>query len=77
MEFLKGVLSEETYTKLEAELKDKKDVKLGNLATGEYVNKAKFDEAVANTSTAYKQHYSIMRPLLPIHKRILRLYSNP
>lgn len=50
MEFLKGVLSEETYTKLEAELKDKKDVKLGNLATGEYVNKAKYDEAVANTT---------------------------
>ena len=44
MEFLKGILSDETYNKLVEELKDKKDVKLANLTTGEYVSKNKADE---------------------------------
>lgn len=43
MEFLKGVISDETYAKLEEELKDKKDIKLGNLGTGAYIAKDKFD----------------------------------
>jgi hypothetical protein len=43
MEFLKGIISDELYTQLSEALKDKKDVKLGNLAGGEYVGKGKFD----------------------------------
>ena len=42
MEFLKELLTEETFTKLAEELKDK-DVKLANLSNGEYVSKGKFD----------------------------------
>lgn len=43
MEFLKGIISDELYTQLSEALKDKKEVKLGNLAGGEYVGKGKFD----------------------------------
>lgn len=42
IEVLKEHLSEETYSAVEAELKDK-DVKLANLSTGEYVSKGKYD----------------------------------
>lgn len=42
MEFLKGVLSDELYAQLETALKDNKDIKLGNLAKGDYVGKDKF-----------------------------------
>ena len=44
MDFLKTYLDDETYSKLETALKGKEDeVKLANLATGEYVSKGKYD----------------------------------
>ena len=51
MEFLKELLGEELYTQIEAKINEHngneankdKQVKLGNLATGEYVSKGKFD----------------------------------
>ena len=42
IEVLKDHLSEETYSAVAAELKDK-DVKLADLSTGEYVSKGKYD----------------------------------
>lgn len=42
MEFLKEVLSESTYELLAKELEGK-DIKLGNLATGNYVDKKRFE----------------------------------
>lgn len=43
MEFLKGVISDDLYKQLIEALKDKKEIKLGNLAGGAYVGKDKFD----------------------------------
>lgn len=42
MEFLRNVISESTYELLAKELEGK-DIKLGNLATGNYVDKKRFD----------------------------------
>lgn len=42
MEFLREYLSEETYNALVKELEGK-DIKLGNLANGEYVSRGKYD----------------------------------
>ena len=50
MEFLKTVLSEETYNKLAEELKDK-DIKLADLSSGDYVKKTKYDTALADLET--------------------------
>ena len=41
MEFLKTILSEETFNKVVEELKDK-EVKLADLSKGEYVSSAKY-----------------------------------
>lgn len=41
-----------TYEQLEAKLKDNKEVKLANLASGSYVDKRKFDDKVAELTTA-------------------------
>lgn len=43
MEFLKEILGEELYAQVAAKLEGNKDVKLANLATGEYVSKSKHD----------------------------------
>lgn len=51
MEFLKELLGEELYSQIESKINEHngneankdKQVKLGNLATGEYVSKGKFD----------------------------------
>lgn len=45
MEFLKSIFGDKalTYAELEAALKDNKDVKLGNLASGQYVDKGKYE----------------------------------
>ena len=47
MEFLKSIFGDKplTYAELEEKLKDNKDIKLANLATGKYVDKDKFDKA--------------------------------
>lgn len=47
MEFLKELLGDDLYSQVEAKLKDNKDVKLANLASGEYVSKAKYDDKEA------------------------------
>jgi len=47
MEFLKPVFADKalTYDELAAALKDNKEIKLANLASGQYVDKEKFDRA--------------------------------
>lgn len=54
MDKLKALFGEEalTYAQLEEKLKDNKEVKLANLASGEYVGKKKHDETVAELTTA-------------------------
>ena len=44
MEFLKEILGEELYAQVEAKLQGhEKDVKIANLASGDYVSKSKYD----------------------------------
>lgn len=47
MEFLKSIFADKamTYDELAAALKDNKEIKLANLASGQYVDKEKFDRA--------------------------------
>ena len=47
MDFLKSIFGDKamTYAELEAALKDNKEIKLANLASGQYVDKAKFSAA--------------------------------
>lgn len=54
MEFLKEVFGEEalTFEQLSEKLKDNKDIKLGNLAGGEYVSKKKYDDISTELETA-------------------------
>lgn len=54
MDFLKEVFGEEalTFEQLAEKLKDNKDIKLGNLAGGEYVAKKKHDDALEELATA-------------------------
>lgn len=54
MEKLKELFGEEalTFSQLEEKLKDNEDVKLANLATGHYVDKKKYDDKVAELTTA-------------------------
>ena len=59
MEFLKELLGEELYTQIESKINEHnrneankdKQIKLGNLATGEYVSKGKFDGISADLSS--------------------------
>lgn len=50
MEFLKTVISEETYNALAKELEGK-DIKLADLKSGEYVSKSKYDAALKDVDT--------------------------
>lgn len=54
MDFLKGIFGDKalTYAELEATLKDNKDVKLANLATGQYVDKGKLDTKISELNNA-------------------------
>lgn len=52
MEFLKEILGEELYSQVEAKLKGNDKVKLANLASGEYVSKAKYDDKVSELTKA-------------------------
>lgn len=54
MEKLKALFGTEalTWEQLETKLKDNKDVKLANLASGGYVDKNKYDDEVAKLTTA-------------------------
>lgn len=54
MEFLKGVISDELYTQLETELKDK-GVKLANLASGDYIGKEKYEALEIKLTNANAQ----------------------
>lgn len=51
MEFLKEFLGEELYSQVEAKLKGNDKVKLANLASGEYVSKAKYDDDLKEKDT--------------------------
>ena len=54
MEKIKELFGTEalTWEQFEAKLKDNKDVKLANLASGNYVDKKKFDDKVTELTTA-------------------------
>ncbi len=54
MEKLKALFGTDalTFEQLEEKLKDNKEVKLANLASGSYVDKRKFDDKVAELTTA-------------------------
>ncbi len=57
MDFLKNIFGDKalTYAELEAALKDNKEVKLANLASGGYVDKGKFDALEAKNRTLSEQ----------------------
>ncbi|MFR7593026.1 MAG: phage scaffolding protein [Longibaculum sp.] len=46
MDWLKEFLGEELYSQVEAKLKGNDKIKLANLASGEYVSKAKYDDDI-------------------------------
>lgn len=55
MEFLKEFLGDDLYAQVEAKLKDNENVKLANLASGEYVSKSKYDDKEEELKTANAQ----------------------
>ena len=56
MDFLKSIFGDKalTYAELETALKDSKDIKLANLASGGYVDKGKYDADEARLSQIQK-----------------------
>lgn len=54
MDFLKGVISDELYAQLETELKGK-EVKLANLASGDYIGKEKYEALEIKLNNATEQ----------------------
>lgn len=55
MEFLKEILGEELYAQVAAKLEGNKDVKLANLASGDYVSKAKYDSDMQAKETRIQE----------------------
>lgn len=55
MEFLKEILGEELYAQMAAKLEGNKDVKLANLASGEYVSRAKYDSDMQAKETRIQE----------------------
>ena len=55
MEFLKEILGEELYAQVAAKLEGNKTVKLANLASGEYVSKAKYDSDMQAKETRIQE----------------------
>mgnify|MGYP004520307107 CR=1 FL=1 len=51
MEFLKNVLGEDLYKQVADKLNGNKDIKLANLASGEYVSKQKYDDDLKERDT--------------------------
>ena len=51
MEFLKTVLGEDLYKQVADKLNGNKDIKLANLASGEYVSKQKYDDDLKERDT--------------------------
>ncbi len=51
MDWLKEFLGDELYSKVEAKLKGNDKIKLANLASGEYVSKAKYDDDIKDKDT--------------------------
>lgn len=51
MEFLKNVLGEDLYNQVADKLNGNKDIKLANLASGEYVSKQKYDDDLKERDT--------------------------
>lgn len=54
MDYLKGIFGDEalTFAQLCEKLKDNKEIKLANLATGQYVDKAKLDDKITELGAA-------------------------
>lgn len=46
LDFLRQPLGDDLFSQVEAKLKDNKDVNIADLTSGEYVSKAKYDDAV-------------------------------
>ena len=55
MEFLKEILGEELYAQVAAKLEGNKDVKLANLASGDYVSKAKYESDMQAKETRIQE----------------------
>ncbi len=55
MEFLKEILGEELYAQVAAKLEGNKTVKLANLASGEYVSKAKYESDMQAKETRIQE----------------------
>lgn len=55
MEFLKEILGEELYAQVAAKLEGNKTVKLANLASGEYVSKAKYESDMQAKDTRIQE----------------------
>lgn len=55
MEFLKEILGEELYAQVAAKLEGNKDVKLANLASGDYVSKAKYESDMQAKDTRIQE----------------------
>ena len=55
MEFLKEILGEELYAQVAAKLEGNKTVKLANLASGDYVSKAKYDSDMQAKDTRIQE----------------------
>lgn len=55
MDWLKEFLGEELYSQVEAKLKGNDKIKLANLASGEYVSKAKYDDDIKEKDTTISE----------------------
>lgn len=55
MEFLKEILGEELYAQVAAKLEGNKTVKLANLASGDYVSRAKYDSDMQAKETRIQE----------------------
>lgn len=55
MDFLKNVLSDDLFKQLKEALKDNKDIKIGNLASGEYVSADKYNSSAESEKQIKQQ----------------------
>lgn len=63
MEFLKPVLGEALYEQVQRKLEGQKDIKLANLALGQYVDKRKFKAKAAALEKAEKRIQTLEQAL--------------
>ena len=58
MEFLKPVLGDALYEQVQRKLEGQKDIKLANLALGQYVDKRKFKAKAAALEKAEERRWN-------------------